>query len=75
MQGNPFSDVNINYFRKMAVSSALISIIYFVKLFYMFTIATVFIIIAFAVASLFCLTLKDLFKQASVYKEENELTI
>jgi hypothetical protein len=33
------------------------------------------IVIMFIIASLFCLTIKDLFKQAINYKNENDLTI
>ena len=53
----------------------MISIIYIVKLTFMFTIATSIIVIVFALIGLFCLTLKDLFKQAVSYKEENDWTV
>lgn len=73
--GNPFTDKNINHLRKIALSCIIISIIYIIKCFFMFTLATVVIAAVFMVGCLFCLTLKDLFKQAINYKTENELTI
>ncbi len=73
--GNPFTDKNVSHFRKMAVTCAIISAMYLAKCVFMFTYATIVIAIIFAVGCLFCLTLKDLFKQAINYKTENELTI
>lgn len=73
--GNPFIDKNVSHLRKIAVSCAIISLIYIVKCFFMFTLATIVIAAVFMVGCLLCLTLKDLFKQAINYKAENELTI
>lgn len=73
--GNPFTFKNVKHFRKMAISCIVISAIYAIKCFFMFTYATVVIAAVFAIGCLFCLTLKDLFKQAINYKTENELTI
>lgn len=73
--GNPFVDKNVSHFRKMAVTCIILSLIYLAKCFFMFTFATVVIAVVFAIGCLFCLTLKDLFKQAINYKTENELTI
>lgn len=73
--GNPFTDKNVSSLRKIAVCCIIIAIIYFAKLFIVFTFATLVICAIFVVGCLFCLTLKDLFKQAINYKAENELTI
>lgn len=73
--GNPFVDENVSHFRKMAVTCAIIALMYIVKCFFMFTYATLVIATIFVVGCLFCLTLKDLFKQAINYKTETELTI
>lgn len=73
--GNPFVDTNISCFRKTAVACALISLIYFVKCFFMFSITTVIIVLVFSIGTLFCLTLKDIFKQALFYKEEHDWTV
>lgn len=75
MTGNPFVDKNVDHLRKIALSCALIALIYIIKCIFMFTLATVVIAMVFVVGCLFCLTLKDLFKQAINYKAENELTI
>lgn len=73
--GNPFIEKNISCFRKIAVACALISLIYIIKCFLMFSIATAIIVVAFIIGSLFCLTLKDIFKQAIFYKEEHDWTV
>lgn len=75
LQGNPFVDKNVSHFRKIAAACGLIALIYGVKCLFMFTYATLVIMIVFVVGCLFCLTLKDLFKQAINYKIETELTI
>jgi len=73
--GNPFVGSNVSCFRKMAVASFIIALIYIAKCFYWFTLTTAVIVIAFVIAGLFCLTLKDIFKQAVYYKEENDYTV
>lgn len=73
--GNPFTDKNVRHFRKMAVTCIIISAMYIAKCFVLFTLATLVIAVIFIVGFLFCVTLKDLFKQAINYKTENELTI
>ncbi len=73
--GNPFVEKNISCFRKMAVACAVISLIYVIKCILIFSLATIIIILMFAVGSLFCLTLKDIFKQAIFYKEEHDWTV
>ena len=73
--GNPFIEKNVSHFRKIAVACSIIALIYAVKSILSFTLAAVIISVIFIVGTLFCLTLKDLFKQAINYKTENELTI
>jgi hypothetical protein len=73
--GNPFVEKNISCLRKIAVASMLIAIIFAVKTILMFTVATAVIVLVFIIASLFCLTLKDIFKQAIYYKEEHDWTV
>ncbi len=75
ISGNPFVSDNIKCFNRMAVSCIIIAVIYIVKCFVMFSLATVTIICVFAIAALFCLTLKDIFRQAIEYKEENDWTV
>lgn len=75
LSGNPFTDENVAHFRKIAVVCFVMMVIYTAKCLVLFTVATLVIAIIFLVGTLFCLTLKDLFKQAINYKIENELTI
>ena len=73
--GNPFVGANINCLRKCSVASFLIAVIYLAKMTFWFTITTLIFVIVFSLLSLFCLTLKDVFKQAVAYKEENDGTV
>lgn len=73
--GNPFVRENIKCFTRMAVASAIIALIYIAKAFVLFSPATVTVICVFAITALFCLTLRDIFKQAIAYKEENDWTV
>lgn len=73
--GNPFCNENTVCFRKLAVACFVCAFVFFVKMFFSFTIATLIIMLIFTVGMLFCLTLKDIFKQAVFYKIENDLTI
>ena len=73
--GIPFFWENVNCFRKLAVASFVTAILFLVKCFFWFTIATALIVLVFVIAGLFCLTLKDVFKQAVHNKEENYFTV
>lgn len=73
--GNPFTDENVIRFRRLSVTCITIAIIYIIKSIFLFTIGTVIVSLVFIIGCLFCLTLKDLFKQAANYKAENDLTI
>jgi uncharacterized membrane protein len=73
--GNPFTEKNIGCLRRCSVASFLIAIIYLVETVFWFTITAALIVIIFALLGLFSLTLKDVFKQAVAYKEENDWTV
>jgi hypothetical protein len=73
--GNPFVKENVVCLRKCAVAGALIALIFVVRIAFFFTIAAAIIVIIFAMLSLFCLTIKDLFKQAVAYKEDADWTV
>jgi len=75
LAGNPFVIQNVSALRKCAVAGALIAIIFLMRVIISFTVASLLIVIIFALLSLFCLTLKDLFKQAVSYKEETDWTV
>lgn len=73
--GNPFVEKNMVCFRRMAVACFIISAIFVVKCFVLFTPGTVIVAAVFIVLGLFCLTLKNIFAQAIAYKQENDLTV
>ena len=73
--GNPFVSANVNCLRKCSVASFLIAIIYIAKMFFWSTLTTLIFVVIFSLLGLFSLTLKDIFKQAVAYKEENDWTV
>jgi len=73
--GDPFTPQNTSCFRRCAMAGFLIALIYIVKIVLRFTVASAVIAVIFALLGLFSLTLKDVFKQAVAYKEENEWTV
>ena len=73
--GNPFVGANVVCLRKCAVASFFIAMIYVVKMIFWFTLTSLIFIVIFSLLGLFCLTLKDIFKQAVAYKEENDWTV
>jgi hypothetical protein len=73
--GNPFVGKNVTCLRKCSVASFIIAIIYIADVVLWFTPASSAFVIMFSLLGLFCLTLKDLFKQAIAYKEENDWTV
>ena len=75
LNGNPFIGANVSCLRKCSVASFLIAIIYIAKVFFLFSVMTSVVVIIFSLLGLFCLTLKDVFKQAIAYKEENDWTV
>ena len=75
VENDPFVMKNADCLRRIATACAVIVAVYAVKCVLLFSWATVVIAIAFSVGALFCLVLKDLFKQAVAYKEENDWTV
>jgi hypothetical protein len=73
--GDPFVVKNVICLRKCSVASFLIAIIYIVKIIFWFTLTSSIIVIIFSLLGLFSLTLKDVFKKAIAYKEENDWTV
>ena len=73
--GNPFTHKNVSCLGKCSAASLLIAIIYIIKVIFWPTAASSVIVIIFSLLGLFCLTLKDVFKQAVTYKEENDWTV
>ncbi|MDR0272996.1 MAG: DUF2975 domain-containing protein [Clostridiales bacterium] len=74
--GNPFVPKNVTCLRRCSIASFLIAIIFTGKLFLLlFTPSSLIIVMIFFLLGLFCLTLKDVFKEAIAYKEEQDWTV
>ena len=71
----PFVHQNISCFRKCGVASFLIALLFIVRAVLWFTFGAAIIVVIFAMLGLFSLTMKDVFKQAVFYKEENDWTV
>jgi len=75
VKGNPFIGENVSCLRKCGVASFLIAIIFIIRISFWLTAGSVIIVILCTLLGLFSLTLKDVFKQAILYKEENDWTV
>lgn len=75
VNSNPFNTDNVTILRRIGTAGFIIAAAFLAKCLFWFTLATVIIVIIFAIAGLFCLVLADVFHQAVLYKEENDLTI
>ena len=73
--GNPFVLRNISAFRRIAIACFTVGAGYAAMFIFWPTIATALVVGICAVGGLFCLTLKDIFKRAYLYKQENDLTV
>lgn len=73
--GNPFVNKNVVCLKRMAAACGIIALAYIVKCVFMFSVSTVIVVMVFVLGGLFCLTLKDIFKRAILYKEENDWTV
>lgn len=72
---NPFVIKNVKYLNAIALSCGGITLCYIIKAFFLFTPATLMVVLVFGLSILLAISLRDLFKKAVEYKEENELTI
>jgi hypothetical protein len=72
--GDPFVSANVGCLRKCSAASFLIAIIYIARIIIGFTIASATFVIIFSLLGLFCLTLKDVFKQAIELKNKSDWT-
>ncbi len=75
IQKNCFVYENVRSLKMMGIASALITILFFIKCFYLPTPATFIIVLTFFIAGLFSEVLSFVFAEAIRYKEENDLTI
>lgn len=72
---NPFIKGNVKSLKHISIASFVISASYVVKIFFFNSFLTVIIAMVFIMAGLFTSVLSDVFNQAVVVKEENDLTI
>jgi hypothetical protein len=72
---NPFKMDNVNSLNRIAGASFLISVSYVVKILFYNSFLTVIIAMVFIVTGLFSIILAEVFRQAVIVKEENDLTI
>ena len=73
--GNPFSEENGRSFGRMAAACAVIAAVYAIKCVILFSWSTLVIIAMFFIGALGCLTLKGLFEEAGIYKDEHDWTV
>jgi hypothetical protein len=71
----PFIMRNVTSLKRIGISAFIIGIIFTTKAIFFFTFLTLIVIFVFALASLFCFVLADVFEEAIHYKNENDLTI
>lgn len=71
----PFVRDNVKSLRKIAYSALAIAIFYSIKVFILNSVLTYVIILIFFMGAMFCIVLSEVFEQACIFKEENDLTI
>jgi len=72
---NPFIIENVKSLKSMAIAAFAISAVYIVKIIFYNTLLTIIAAMIFIIAGLFSVILSEVFRQAVIYKEENDLTI
>lgn len=72
---DPFVMDNVKSLSRMAYSAFVIAACYFIKIFCFNSFLTIIVAMVFLIAGLFCIILEEVFRQAVLFKEENDLTI
>jgi hypothetical protein len=72
---NPFTMINVKSLKRMAIASFAISVAYIVKIFLFNSFLTIILTMVFIIVGLFCIILAEVFRQAVIVKEENDLTV
>ena len=72
---NPFQMDNVKSLKIMAYSAFIISALYIVKVIFYNSFLTIILAMVFVIAGFFTLVLAEVFRQAVIVKEENDLTI
>lgn len=74
-RNNPFIMENVTSLNRMAISCFLITACYIIKIFFYNSFLTIIVAMVFIIAGFFSVILAEVFRQAVVVKEENDLTI
>ena len=72
---NPFMADNVRSLKRIAGASFIISAAYAVKIIFFNSFLTIIITMVFAIAGFFSIILAEVFHQAVIVKEENDLTV
>ncbi|MDP4180100.1 MAG: DUF2975 domain-containing protein [Bacillota bacterium] len=72
---DPFIIGNVKSLNRISLMSYLISVCYLIKIVLYNSFLTIIIAMVFIIAGLFCTILAEVFRQAVIVKEENDLTI
>lgn len=72
---NPFMMDNVKSLNRIGGSSFVIAIAYIIKICFYNSVLTLIITMVFIIAGLFAVVLAEVFRQAVVVKEENDLTV
>ncbi len=72
---NPFVLENVKSLKHMGIASFLISFAYIFKIIFYNSFMTVIVLMVFVIAGFFSIILAEVFRQAVVYKEENDFTV
>ncbi|MFZ5988713.1 MAG: DUF2975 domain-containing protein [Bacillota bacterium] len=72
---DPFSMDNVKSLKRIGTASFVISAAYFVKIIFFISILTIVMSMLFIIIGLFSIILAEVFHQAVLVKEENDLTI
>jgi hypothetical protein len=72
---NPFIEANVKSLNRMGFLMVVVFAMFIVKIALLNTIMTMISAFAFIILAIFCFVLADVFRQAVIYKQENDLTI
>ena len=74
-QRNPFIRANVKSLNRIAISCLLIAACYLIKIIFYNSFLTIIVTMVFIITGFFSIILAEVFRQAVIVKEENDLTI
>lgn len=72
---SPFIEDNVKSLKHIAYSAFAVAFLYILKIIFFNSFLTIILTMVFVIAGLFCIVLAEVFHQAVIVKEENDLTI